>query len=145
MQVGYVQVRLKQHIFFSNCVGTVFGILNGTAPYRFTFIRSAILGLMLLCLLVFTRIPPKSRLALLPNIMRRSAPEVAVIGLLLFLMFFVYAIVGSLLFGPTMVRFATMFDSVQTNIEMALGADMDITDLAKGFEDIPAASEGKFI
>jgi hypothetical protein len=124
------------------CPGTVFGILNGTAPYRFTFIRSAILGLMLLCLLVFSRIPPHSRLALLPNIMRRSAPEIGLIGLLLVLLFFVYAIVGTLLFGHLLPYFSSLFNSFQTNIEMALGADMDIMDMAKGFIDIPSASEG---
>lgn len=128
------------HLYF---IGAVFGILNGSATYRFTFIRSAILSLILLSLLVLTKIPTKSRLALLPNILRRSAPEVGLIFLLLFLMFFVYAIVGSLLFGHSMMNFSTVFYSFQTSIEIALGADMEITDLAKGFIDIPIASEGK--
>jgi hypothetical protein len=75
--------------------------------------------------------------------MRRSAPEIGLIGLLLFLLFFVYAIVGTLLFGHLLPYFSTLFTSFQSNIEMALGADFDIMDMAKGFIDIPSASEGK--
>ncbi len=83
----------------------VFGILNGSLPYRLTFIRSAALTLFLQCILVFNRIPSNSRLALIPNILRKSAHELLMIGLLLVLLFSVYALVGSLLFGHTSAKY----------------------------------------
>lgn len=82
----------------------VFGILNGSSPYRLTFIRSATVTLLLQCTLVFNRIPSRSRLALIPNILRKAAHELLMIGVLLFLLFAVYATVGSLLFGHTSSR-----------------------------------------
>jgi len=93
-------------------------------------------------MLVFVKIPKNSRFALLPNVLRKSAPEIGVIGVLLVLLFFVYAIIGSLLFGHSMSRFSTVYDSFQTNIEVAMGADMDIPDLARSFVDIPTVREG---
>ncbi len=34
------------------CPGTVFGILNGTSPFRLTFIRSGIIMMFLYCILI---------------------------------------------------------------------------------------------
>ncbi len=90
------------------CPGTVFGILNGTSPFRLTFIRSGIIMMFLYCILIFDRIPKKSRFALLPNILRKTAPELLRISMLLFLLFSVYATVGTLLFGHATSGFLTM-------------------------------------
>ncbi|KAL0481270.1 hypothetical protein AKO1_012803 [Acrasis kona] len=117
------------------CPGTVFGILNGTSPFRLTFIRSGIIMMFLYCVLIFDRIPKNSSFALLPNILRKTAPELLRIGLLLFLLFSVYAAVGTLLFGHSMSGFLTLSASFQTCIEMALGNDIELEDIVSEFVD----------
>jgi hypothetical protein len=119
----------------AQCPGTVFGILNGTSPFRLTFIRSGIIMMFLYCILIFDRIPRKSRFALLPNILRKTAPELIRISMLLFLLFSVYATVGTLLFGHAASGFLTLGSSFQTCIEMALGNDIELEEMSKEFID----------
>jgi hypothetical protein len=115
----------------------VFGILNGSSPHRLSFIHSATLTLLLQCTLVFARIPAKSHLALIPNILRKSAHELLMIGILLVLLFSVYATVGSLLFAHSSSNFETLGQSFNTCIEMALGDNIELSEMEKAFADNP--------
>ncbi len=136
------------------CPGTVFGILNGTSPFRLTFIRSGIIMMFLYCILIcklfyriltliVARIPRKSRFALLPNILRKTAPELLRISTLLFLLFSVYASIGTLLFGHASEGFLTLGSSFRTCIEMALGNDIELDEMSKEFVDNAIVRDNK--